>query len=86
MKTGGYNANNVLYGVNVRCLSIKAYSTASHEEKKCITSTYEDFYCGEPVRKRKNLTQDELPILIDGIMYFASRDEANEFLKSQIGL
>lgn len=79
----------VLYKVDPRRLSIKLCSTSISEKgvaEECAT-TFECFYFENIVAKSEVPAQiNELPAFIDGAFYFGTEEEAQEFIKTQIGM
>jgi hypothetical protein len=76
---------DILYLVDPRKLSIKIFRISSHDEVVNHTTNFEDFslICE---RKHSALSFDEFPFESKGLWYFLSEDEANNFIKAQIGM
>lgn len=82
LKKGG-----TIYGVDLKTLKVKPCDSKNLHNLRQFTTTYEDFSCNDLDSVFRNqILQDELPVEYDGVMYFASEDEAIEFIKFQIGL
>ena len=77
---------DILYRVDPKKLSIKVFKIDSPDEVVNFTTTnYEDFSV-TCEKKRFSLPFDNFPFEFKGFIYFQSEDEANNFIKTQIGL
>lgn len=79
-------AGDILYRVDPRMLSIKVFRVSSPDEVVNYTTTnYENFSLACE-KKRFSLPFDKFPFEFKGLLYFLSEDDANSFIKTQIGL
>lgn len=80
---------DVLYRVDPRRLSITSCSASISDEgvaSEC-TTTFECFYLEDVVAKPEVPAQlEELPAFIDGVFYFGTEEEAQDFIRLQIGI
>ena len=77
---------DILYRVDPKKLSIKVFKIDSPDEVVNFTTpNYEDFSV-TCEKKRFSLPFDNFPFEFKGLIYFQSEDEANNFIKTQIGL
>lgn len=77
---------DVLYRVDPKKLSMKVFVVSGSEEVYNYTTTdYENFYvkCN---KKRFQIPLDEFPCEFRGLWYFLTEEEANNFVKTQIGM
>lgn len=82
LKVGG-----ILYKVDPRRLSVKILRVFSSEEKKDTTTTYENFNLERAERKHFiQMVIEKFPFEFKGSLYFLSEDEANIYIKTQIGM
>jgi hypothetical protein len=81
LKTG-----DILYRVDPGKLSITVFRVSSPDEVVNYTTTnYENFSLACE-KKRFSLSCDKFPFEFKGLLYFLSEDEANSFIKTQIGM
>lgn len=85
MKTEKTLTNNI-YCVDIRRLLIKVYDAAHHNEEVCCTTTYENFSFNKEQPQTDHLHLEHLPTIIDGVIYFKTEEEANDYVKKQMGL
>lgn len=87
MKAGGtLKVGDILYRVDPRKLSVKIFKISGSNEVYNYTATnYEDFslQCN---KKRFQLPFDKFPFEFRGLWYFLTEDDANDFIKAQIGM
>jgi len=77
---------DILYRVDPRKLSVKVFRVSSPDEVVNYTTTnYENFSLACE-KKRFSLPFDKFPFEFKGLLYFLSEDEANDFIKTQIGM
>lgn len=77
---------DVLYRVDPRKLSMKVFVVSGSEEEYNYTTTdYENFdvKCD---KKRFQIPLDGFPCEFRGLWYFLTEEEANDFVKTQIGM
>lgn len=77
---------NTLYSVDPERLSIKECSSFQLKNQHCYTRTYENFSLNEDHKSSDLPSMDQLPIKINGVMYFKTEEEAKFFIKTIIGL
>ncbi|MDR2947904.1 MAG: hypothetical protein LBV71_01720 [Prevotella sp.] len=76
---------DILYRVDPRKLSIKVFRITPDEEVNYTTTTYENFSL--PCEKRRfQLPFDKFPFEFKGLLYFLKEEEANDYIKTQIGM
>ena len=79
-------AGDTLYRVDPKSLSIKVFRISGPDESyNFTTTTYENFSI-DCVKKRFQLPQGLFPLEFKGLWYFLTEEEANNFVKTQIGL
>lgn len=79
-------AGDILYRVDPRSLSIKVFEISSPDEiYNFTTTTYENFSM-DCEKKRFQLPEGLFPLEFKGRWYFLTEEEANSFIKSQVGL
>lgn len=77
---------DVLYRVNPKNLSMKVFVVSGSEDVYNYTTTnFEDFSL-KCEKKRLQIPLDEFPCEFRGFWYFLTEEEANGFVKAQIGL
>lgn len=77
---------DILYRVDPRRLSVKVFEIWKTDEVyNHTTTTYENFSL-ECEKKRFQLPFDRFPFEFRGLWYFLSEEEANDFVKAQIGM
>lgn len=77
---------DILYRVDPRKLSIKVFKiSGSDEVYNFTTTTYENFSL-ECDKKRFQLPLNRFPFEFKGLWYFLTEDDANNFIKAQIGM
>lgn len=93
MKTNKENQKradlDVLYKVDPQTLSIKLCytSTSDRSVAKERTTTFECFsYEGIATKPEIPTLVDDLPAFVDGVFYFGTEEEAQRFVKGQIGI
>lgn len=80
-------AGRILYKVDPQKLSVKILRVFSSEEKKSTPTTYENFNIERIERKRFiQMAIEKFPFEFKGSLYFLSEDEANIYIKTQIGM
>jgi hypothetical protein len=79
---------DVLYRVNPRKLSVKAFTINAPEEVYNFTTTTHENFSIECEKKHSQLPLDKVsfPFEHKGLLYFLCEDEANNYIKTQIGL
>lgn len=78
---------DVLYRVDPKKLSIKICHTSSAIEKAEYTTTFENFSYERVVIKPEVPEQiGTLPAYVDGQFFFKTEEEAQEFIRRQIGM
>ncbi|MBK5719939.1 hypothetical protein JGH11_03550 [Dysgonomonas sp. Marseille-P4677] len=78
---------DILYRVDPRKLSIKVFKIISPDEKRDVVTTYENFNLEKDERKRFiQLAIEKFPFEFKGLLYFLTEDEANRYIKTQIGM
>ncbi|WP_165021417.1 MULTISPECIES: hypothetical protein [unclassified Dysgonomonas] len=77
-------SGSIVYKVDPERLSISSFNI-SQINVEDTTTTYENFSM-ECTSSKLELNLDRLPAKIKGIMYFKTKDEARDFIKSQIGM
>ncbi len=69
--------STVMYCVNIKTLAINVHeNTRTNHGYDCVTSTYENF----------NTDNEFYSATEDNILFFKTKDEAFDFIKSQIGM
>ncbi len=77
----------ILYKVDPKRLSVKILRVFSSEEKAESVTTYENFSLERVERKRFiQMVIEKFPFEFKGSLYFLSEDEANIYIKTQIGM
>lgn len=76
---------DILYRVDPKKLSVKVFKIWKADEYNYTTTTYENFSL-ECNKKRFQLPFDKFPFEFRGLWYFLSEEEANDFVKAQIGM
>ncbi len=77
---------DILYKVNPRSLSVKVFVIRKSDEYYNFTTTdYENFSI-DCEKKRFQLPQGIFPLEFKGHWYFQTEEEANRFVKNQVGL
>lgn len=83
-------AGDILYRVDPKKLSVKVFRISQLEDKlnrrSQVTTTYENFFIESSEEKRIQLPIDDFPFEFRGRLYFLSEDEANNYIKTQIGM
>lgn len=80
------NIGDILYRVDPKQLSVRVFKIGKPDEVyNYTTTTYENFTI-ECEKKRFQVPCDKFPFEYKGIWYFLSEDDANSFVKAQIGL
>lgn len=91
MKTTGNHEGrgaSVIYKVDPHKLSIKiCYTEKAIEPIAKSTTNFENFSI-EAVKIKLEVPEKigQLPAFVDGLFYFASEDEARDFIRKQIGM
>ena len=75
---------NIIYSVDIRNLSLRACNIVQDPVACGATSNYEDFFFDKGAES-DNRKFDELPVIIDGIIYFRTKDEATTYIKELMG-
>ena len=79
-------AGDILYRVDPRKLSVKVFKIRSSDDVyNYATTTYENFSI-ECSKKPFQIPLDNFPIEFKGLLYFLSEEEANDFIRTQIGM
>lgn len=77
---------DILYRVDPRKLSVKVFKIDNPEEVyNYATTTYENFSI-ECEKKRFKIPFDKFPFEFRGLWYFLTEDDANNFIRTQIGM
>ncbi|MDU1889218.1 MAG: hypothetical protein E6767_00890 [Dysgonomonas sp.] len=83
-------AGDILYRVDPKRLSVKVFRISQLEEKLNklfrISTSYEDFSIERGEQKQIQLPVDQFPFEFNGRLYFLTEDEANNYIKTQIGM
>jgi len=79
-------AGDILYRVDPRSLSIKAFRISSPGESYNFATTTHENFSMDCVKKRFQLPQGIFPLEFKGLWYFLTEEEANNYVKTQIGL
>lgn len=74
----------ILYSVDPERLSIRVCNFAQPNNESGCT-TYENFSL-DSGQSYRQLFESKLPILFRGLWYFKTEDEAQKFIKTQIGM
>jgi hypothetical protein len=77
-------SGTIIYSVDPKRLSIKAFNINKINAED-TTTTYENFSM-ECTQNKLDINLEKLPMNIKGIMYFKTKDEAHDFIKSQIDM
>ncbi|NDV79836.1 hypothetical protein [Dysgonomonas sp. 511] len=84
-KENTFKVGDYLYRVDPRRLSIKVVKVYDAEKYNHTTTDYENFAI-ECEKIHFQLPFDKLPFEFKGLWYFLDEDEANSFLKAQMGM
>jgi hypothetical protein len=76
---------DVLYRVDPRKLSIRAFKIVPDELVNYIATNYEDFSL-RCEKRRFQIPSGKFPFEFKGLLYFLTEDEANEYVRTQIGM
>jgi hypothetical protein len=79
-------AGDVLYRVDPGELSIKVFRVGSPDEAVNHTTTDYEYFSPVCEKEYFSLPFDKFPFEFKGLLYFLSEDEANSFIKTQIGM
>ncbi|MBB4036248.1 hypothetical protein GGR21_002149 [Dysgonomonas hofstadii] len=80
-------AGDVIYRVDPRSLSIKVFKISAPDEVYNFTATTYENFSMVCEKKRFQLPKNLLfPLEFKGRLYFLTEQEANSFIKSQVGL
>lgn len=77
---------SILYRVDPRRLSVKVFVVSGSDEVYNYTTTTHENFSLECEKKRFQLPFDKFPFEFKGLWYFLTEDDANDFIKAQIGL
>lgn len=80
LKTG-----DILYRVDPKRLSINVFKIVPDEEVNFTTTTYENFSL-TCEKKRFQLPFDKFPFEFRGLLYFLNEEDAELYIKNQIGM
>lgn len=82
-------AGDILYRVDPRKLSIKVFRISSPDEIYNFTTTTHENFSIECEKKRFHLPigigKISFPFEFKGLLYFLCEDDANDYIKTQIG-
>ncbi|NDV97363.1 hypothetical protein D0T84_21040 [Dysgonomonas sp. 521] len=76
---------DVLYRVDPRKLSIRAFKIVPDEVVNFIATNYEDFSL-KCEKRRFQIPSNKFPFEFKGLLYFLTEDDANEYVRTQIGM
>ncbi len=77
---------DILYRVDPRRLSIKLFRISKPDEVYNYTATNYENFSLECEKKRFSLPFDKFPFEFKGLLYFLTEDEANEYIRTQVGM
>ena len=81
-----FKVGDILYRVDPRKLSVKVVKIYNVDETyNYTTTTYENFSI-ECEKKHFRIPFNKLPFEFKGLWYFLCEEDANSFLKAQMGL
>ncbi|WP_029903969.1 hypothetical protein [Prevotella sp. 10(H)] len=83
---GALKAGDILYRVDPRKLSVKVFRIGYSDERKQAETTHENFFLDKNERKQLQMPIEKFPFEFKGLLYFLTEDEANNFIKTQIGM
>jgi len=87
MKTSAtLKAGDILYRVDPKSLSVRIFEIGKPNELyNYATTTYENFSL-DCVKRRFQLPNGIFPLEFKGFWYFLTEEDANHFVKTQVGM
>ncbi|MDR1882751.1 MAG: hypothetical protein LBR26_08220 [Prevotella sp.] len=79
-------SGDILYRVDPKKLSVKTYRISHADEKEQTPTTYENFVMEKKERKPVWIPGKKFPFEFRGSLYFLTEDDANHYIKTQIGM
>lgn len=83
MKEYNKNRKDVVYRVDSEKLVVKAYRLTDKSNQ--FSSTFEDFNISD-AEEKLNLDFDQLPQRVGNYVYFETKDDAQAYIKTMIGM
>lgn len=83
---GALKVGDILYRVDPRRLSLQVFRINNADEKQQTPTTHENFVIEKKESGSIPMLLDKFPFEFKGLLYFLTEDDANHYIKTQIGL
>lgn len=83
---GTLRVGDILYRVDPKRLSVKVFRISNADEKQQTPTTHENFVMEKRESRSFPMPVDKFPFEFKGLLYFLTEDDANHYIKTQIGM
>lgn len=82
---GTLRVGDILYRVDPQRLSVKVFWISNADEQQ-IPTTHENFVMEKKESRSFPMPVEKFPFEFKGLLYFLTEDDANHYIKTQIGM
>jgi hypothetical protein len=83
---GILNVGDILYRVDPKILSVNVFRINNVDEKQQEPTTHENFVMEKKESRLIPMLIEKFPFEFKGLLYFLTEDDANHYIKTQIGM
>jgi hypothetical protein len=83
---GTLKVGDILYRVDPKMLSVNVFLVNNVDEKQQSPTTHENFVMEKKESRLIPVLIEKFPFEFKGLLYFLTEDDANHYIKTQIGM